>query len=483
MVPLLNYPKSISPGTRSNRTKFGHAGDVQLINCYPEELGADSKTPIGIYAIDGLTSWATLNDEGVRAMLALETALYVVSGRTIYEIDAAGNATSIGGVIGDGLVTMARNRASVPQIGVCADGIFKIIQGSAVTSVTDADLPPANSVCHVDGYFVLTIDDGRVFITALNDGTSIDGLDFAKAESNPDGLLRGARRGRDLVLFGPKSIEFYQNTGAADFPFTRITAIDIGCYAAGSVADVTLMRGGVSSTLAFVGSNVQGQYAGVMVLTGYSAQVISTHEVDRLIQGEANPDNITATSWTFGGHSFYALSGTDWTWVYDFATGLAHTRKSYNRDRWRVSASTQFNGKTYAGDSTLGAIYEVSSDAKDEAGESIIMTVQTPAVHAYPSRLKFHALYVDAIPGSGLNTADTHNSDPKLMVSYSDDGGHTFSTERHLSLGVQGQRRTRTVTRRLGQCGEDGRMFKLSTSADVCKGVMGMAVDVEEVAP
>ncbi len=116
-------------------------------------------------------------------------------------------------------------------------------------------------------------------------------------------------------------------------------------------------------------------------------------------------------------------------------------------------------------------------------GDPIVATIQTPQVHAYPHKLRFNALYVDAIPGVGLNTTDPHNDDPKIILDYSEDGGHTWSAERQISVGTLGQRKKRVVARRLGMSKEDGRTFRLRMSADVVKGVTGLAVDIDKVAP
>lgn len=460
----------IALGVRSNRSRYGHEGDARLINCYVEVIGEEGKTPTPVYAIDGLKSWATTSAANVRAMLALPTTLYAVVGRSIVAYDTTGNETVIGGIIGDGLVTMARNRAASTQVGICADGIFKIAVGNAVVSVTDADLPPANSVTHFDGYFVLTIDDGRFFVTALNDGTSIDGLDFAKAEANPDGLVRGAVRNRDLVLFGTKSTEFWSNTGGEDFPFTRTTSVDRGCLAPGSVADL-------DQTLAFVADD-----GTVRRLDGYNATRISTHDLERLIDKDPNKEDITGFAWQRNGHSFYCISGTDWTRTYDATTGLWHERESYRLGRWRCSAYALFNGKHLFGDYQAAAIYEGDPDTKSEAGSPIVMTIQTPQVHAYPYKLRFNRVFADVIPGVGLNTTDPHNDDPKLILDYSEDGGHNWSSERHLTVGMIGQSKVRAYARRLGLSKEDGRILRLRMSADVVKGITGLSIDVDKVA-
>lgn len=50
-------------------------------------------------------------------------------------------------------------------------------------------------------------------------------------------------------------------------------------------------------------------------------------------------------------------------------------------------------------------------------------------------------------------------SEPQIMVTWSDDNGHTWSNTRHLALGKVGEYSKRVETRRLG-AGRD-RVFKI----------------------
>jgi hypothetical protein len=217
-----------------------------------------------------------------------------------------------------------------------------------------------------------------------------------------------------------------------------------------------------------------------MLLQGYSAQKISTPQCDRDILAETDRSAIVGYAWQDGAHSFYAVSGSNFTWVFDAATGLPHERKSYSLNRWRPSMAVAFNGSTVFGDYASPKLYRASSALYDEAGQPIVMEVHTPPVHAYPHNLQTNAVYLDVIPGVGLNsTGDELN--PTVGISYSEDGGATWSSERMLPIGRQGERRTRVKSNRWGISGEDGRTWRIRMSANVAKGITGMAADVEKL--
>ena len=475
----------VSLGVRSNPGRHGADSAARLINCEAEDAGEEGKIRWPIYASHGFDTFASLAGSGaIRGMLALSSsAMYAVAGRVVYKVTSAAVVTPLGGFETDGAVFMARNRASPAQIGLVSGGVFYRIQSDTLTQISDVDLPTPTSITAIDGYFVFTIEDGRFFITAIDD-TTIDALDFSSAAANPDGLMVGATRGRELVLFGPQSIEFWVNTGAADFPFEISQSVNIGCYAAGSVREVTIIGGGNNATdsIAFAATDAEGAYAGVMILNGYSGTKVSTPAVDRDIQAETDPTVITSGTWSWGGNTYYAIIGTDFTWVYNFATGFWHERESYGLSRWRVAQITTFGTQIIYGDYATGTLYQLDSDTYTEAGRPLVATIQPPAVHAWPKPMVFHAIYIDVIPGVGINSTNDADANPQIMVAASNDNGKNFGAERMASIGAIGKFKTRVKLTRFGQSGEDGKVFRISCSAAVVKGITGFAVDAVAVA-
>jgi len=258
-------------------------------------------------------------------------------------------------------------------------------------------------------------------------------------------------------------MQFWQNTGAADFPFERVTSAPFGCYAGGSMVNmVAAVDNVLVETVCFVGSNSDGAPVGVMLLDGYQARKISPPALDRLIRAEASPASIRGTTYTSNGHVFYTVSGTAWTWEYNATRGFWHERTSSGLDRWQIAAAAEFGGKTILGSNVAASLYQVStsvtpgsastislrhsndrgyswtsartkaiggagerstrvkynrlgqskedgkvmeltiSNAVLEAGTANSMTIVTPAVHAYPNDVRFHALYVDVTAGASL---------------------------------------------------------------------------------
>ena len=476
----MSDPVPVSLGYRTNPGRDKQSGNAQLVNCFAEEHGEDGKVTIVIYAIAGLSAFGSeLSGGKIRAMLPLGSTLYVVAGRNVHAVKSSGQSTLIGGIPTDGPVYMARNRRSPPQIGIVSGGLFYVIDTGAneAFQVQDEDLPAPISLSFLDGYGILPVANGNFYITSIDDFTQIDGLDFGSAEADPDEIVRSMTLEREVVFFGAQSIEWHQNTGDPDFPFQRVHSIELGCLAGDSIAKVDTPT---RKTLIWVAPDHT-----VRLMNGYSGQSISTNEIESLIEAlhrAGNIDQLRGHAWADAGRFFYALSCDAWTRVWDSKTGQWHTRRSYNLNRWRIGPVTQFVNRIIAGDYDSGQLYEMSYSAYDEAGNNLVMEIITPTVHAFPYRLNFNGLYIDAATGTGLNSTDDHEASPKMLVSWSDDSGNSWSAERERDLHGLGQNLNRVQPiYRMGRAGQKGRQFRFRMSSPVQKMMMQIAVDFDRL--
>lgn len=422
---------------------------TQLVNCYAEQIGTEG---FAVVACDGFAAWATPSGGAagqIRGMLNLnDTYLYYVSGTRLQYATTGAGVVHLAELATSGHAYMARNRRGADGVGdpqvavVTSDALFRIIEDNIVSTPSlDAEIPSTlfNSVCHIDGYFVITMSNGEFYITAIDDGTDIDVLDFSSAQANPDGLTRGLVRGRELVLMGPRSTEFWANTGATDFPFERAHAEGYGVYCpAAAVPMVARVDGGMADTIIWPASNSDGAFVGVCMMSGYEARPISTSEVDRAIRADAAPEDIRGFQYTRGdGTTFYCVVGTSFAYEYNIRTGFWHKRTS-SGSRWQVSDAAQFNGSTIFGDYDSAALYQRS--------ESIT-------------------------PGSAST----------VTMRHSNDHGDTWSTARSATIGTSSQRTSRARFNRLGLSGEDGKVFELVVTNSVYEA--GTANDMTIITP
>jgi hypothetical protein len=331
------------------------------------------------------------------------------------------------------------------------------------------------SVGYLDGYFVFNEPASqRVWVTSLLDGTSVDPLDFASAEGNPDNIVALLVDHREVWLFGTTSIEVWYNAGLADFPLARIEGafMETGCLAPYSVAKL-------DNTVFWLGSDARGN--GIVYRNqGYNAQRVSTHAVEWQLQQYSNLSDAIAYTYQQDGHAFYVLSfpGANQTWCFDVSTGLWHERAGWdgvNFTRHRSQCQVNFDNKIIVGDWQGPKLYVMDTDVYDDDGDVQRWLRSWRALPTGQNTLKrtaHHALQLDCESGVGLNSGQ--GSDPRVMLRWSDDGGHTWSNEHWANMGKLGEYGKRVIWRRLGMTTKlRDRVYEISGSDPVKIAIMG----------
>lgn len=465
-------------GLGSNKGQDGQVSNIRHINCYVEDAGEDAKNQAVLYACPGLTRWDNGSFSGAsRGLIQLSTnELIAFLGNEIVSLDENGTSTKLANIVGSDRLHVARNRAGTPEIGIITSaGQYYILSGGTLTQIIDSDLPSPNSIAYLKGFFVYSISDGRLFMSDLEDGTSIGALAFDTANTRSEGIVKVFTHAGFLYVFGRRATEIWQadpSLASEPFVFSPIQQdIDIGCIAPHSVAQV-------GHGLAWVDDD------GIVRLgRDGGAQRISNHAVERAIEDLTNSEReaIAGRQWFHQGHEFYTLFSSGFTWTFDLLTQRWHERISYGESIWRVNDIVSFAGKYIASDKDSGALYRMNSDAYDEASNILLMRAQGPISHRFSGGMLVNSIEVDCIMGKGLNSADDHNADPQLMVSYSLDGGETFTGERRASMGRIGQRRRKIKFNRWGRIDESGRIWQLAASAATLRGFIQATIDARPI--
>jgi hypothetical protein len=448
----------------------------RCINLYSEQQPPDAKTDTALLPTPGLVSFSTPGSGPIRGLATMDGVLYAVSGSGVYKIIANGTATLLGTLsTATGTVSMD---ASASQLVIVTNPAAYVATSSTLTAISDPDFPGASTVSYLDGYHIFSRPDTQqFFISDLLAATSYDALDFASAESSPDDVVRVLVDHREVWLFGERSVEVWVNTGASAFPFERQpgSILERGCAAAFSPSKM-------DNSVYWLGDDRI-----VYKAEGYNPARISTHAIEQAIHGYATVSDAIGFSYTADGHAFYVLTfpSEPATWVYDAATGLWHERDSRASDvsigRWRASSYTYAYGKHLVGDYSTGTVWELDSDTYAEGDEDLIRTACSPPIHAEGLRAFMRRLELDMETGVGLSSGQ--GSDPQAMLSWSDDGGRTWTSEvwaplgQSVSLGGIGVYRARVKWHRLGSFRQ--RVLKLSISDPVKTVILGATADID----
>lgn len=468
MVDIV-FPTSTSPGARPGE------GSGRLINCYAKPLDNGARAQFARLRAPGLRRMVTAAFPGCRGFHFYNGDLYVALAGELIRVNQSGSTfttTTLGGLPGTGRVTFARNNKSPTPDIVCTteNDTYVVHRTTAPTSLGDGDLPQAESVDFLDGYFIWAIRDGRFFVSAINDIT-ISALDFGKAESHPGGIYRAVGFSEQLLLCGPNAIEVWQNAGnATGSPFSRSSVISKGLASTFSIAGNEL---GFPS-LIFV-SDDNGVYR---LDGGYQPSKISTPDLDRLIAKVADKTLIDVTVAVTEGHQWATVSGPTFSWTYELATGFWHERASYLDDHWRGVCSAQAFGGWVIGDRTTGDIWVLDPDYCYEGDNQLVQSVISLPSSAFPNRTSIPRADFDLIVGQGLVTGkDPIEMEPSCLISWSNDGGNSFGTPVQRPLGRLANHRTRITVNRTGLAGPTGRVWRIDIADPVYAAILSGSMD------
>ncbi len=458
--------------TQSYQSASRPVSAQRAVNCYTEIQPKDAKSPVPLFGCPGIVEFASCGVGPVRGVHVMDGVLYAVSGQRLYSVSSTGTATDIGGnITGSDIVSMDNNGSEL----VIVNGTNGYLYSTAIgfTLISDTDFNAANTVTFFDQRFLFDWKDtNKFFASDVLDGTSYDALMFASAETRPDDVIAVILNKQMLLVCGEKSIEPWQNVGAANFPFERIpgAVIERGLAEPHAICKA-------DNTVYFMGDD-RVFYR----LDGLTPVRVSTHAMEHDWQAHAEFDRLFCFAYPWMGHKFVVVTfpSTNTTWEYDIATGLWHERESWdlnNRSlgRWRGNCHVTAYDYELIGDAFSGKIGYLSHHTYTELGNTTQLLAVSPPIHSDRKRVFIPRFEMDIEGGVGLATGQ--GSSPQVMLRISRDGGRTWGDHQlWQSMGAIGEYRTRMRWLRLGQAREW--VFEITISDPVKRTVISAHADL-----
>lgn len=274
----------------------------------------------------------------VRAFEEMAGRLYAVAGGYLWDVP---REQKLGFVGDDAETTMA---ATARYLMVVSRGKYYVYDGTSLSTPATGQVTVPTSVATLDGYAVVAGEDAtrsdRIAVSNVDDPTTFDGLDFATAETLPDGIRRVIRDHTELAVFGDRTTERFYNSGEV-FPFApnasafaergcsngaTVAAADNGIYWLGDDGLVYRAFGGQPEVVST--SVISEWIANRTVESGFAIEDRGRKfYVLRLADGPSLAFNIGAGLWS------------------EFSTGGTH-------EAWIGSAAYQMDGIQCVGTST-----------------------------------------------------------------------------------------------------------------------------------
>ena len=453
-----------------------YQNDQELINWYVETdatkaksspEGSNARGHMTLYPAPGLERRAVFDVGGpVRALWVIPggAMMLAVSGDRLYAVTLGYVARQVGILLtSTGPVSIADNGVSAY---IC-DGFnryFYTWGTSNFALIADGGFPSGGYVDIVDGFLVYTNPGTNQFgCTTVNLVTS-GALSFATKFSAPDNTQRVIVVNRNLYVVGEKTTEVWIDAGAFPFPFTILagTSMQHGTGAPNSISRL-------GEGFAMLAQDTRGTST-VISITGYAPTRISTFAMESAISGYAYTADAIGMTHQWGGHEFYMLTfpTADVTWVYDLSTQLWHKRLYRDANnvlhRHRANCMAYFNDEVVFGDYQNGNLYAFSQTLYTDAMDATMPCIRRcPHLTSDLKRQFFHDLQIQFQPGVGLQTGQ--GADPQAMLTYSDDGGSTWSNPRWASIGKVGKYKHRARWTQLGQARD--RIFEVQVTDPV----------------
>lgn len=346
-----------------------------------------------------------------------------------------------------GANTLTYNMLSTPSGNATVVGAYSV--SSSFIRVTENLIGTPIDITFGDGYFILGYATGQFQITASYDGTTLDALDFATAESNPDGLVRVLYDHGELVLLGTQTIEFWSNTGGQDFPYSnqRGSTLQFGLAAKYSLVQY-------NDSIAGLMKNSMGQVQ-VMMMRGHAIASISSQEVDALINNSLiypALSDATAFGYMLGGHPMFQINypSANKSWLFDQSTQLwSELESGLNGNRHRAEIHVEYINKTRVTDYMNGNVYTLDANIYDDNGTPIAREIITKTMTiGQNQRIAVHRVGIDCETGNGLENGQ--GSIPQVMMKISKDSGRTWGNEIWATSGKIGEYLVRLFWTRCG---------------------------------
>lgn len=353
-------------GVQAYERKDGLIPETELVNLFIEqsEPANEGEDPVLLrLQRPGLSPFASIpGNQPITGMFRQDGLfsgrIFATSAGHLWGVSAA-SVTDYGSVNETGPTNFAANNFHLAM--VTTGGLY-LFDGTNVTAVAIPTGRIPVGVTDINSYFIVACSDGRYYW--LEPGaTTIDALNFATAESSPDGLV-GVRRIKDEVFFfGNSTIEVWQPTGDQDAILRNAAGrqFDRGCI------DRETIRSFDNSML-WVGED------GIVYRVDNSPKRISNYGIEERIKERAG--SLRSWSFPYKGHLFYVLAiPGQGTFVYDASTGSWSEFATEGNDTWKPFSGVTANGTTYCGDSTSGSIWLLDDTRYNDDGLKMVRRV------------------------------------------------------------------------------------------------------------
>lgn len=443
--------------------------NAQVTRNFYIEINKEGGEAVSLMPFPGLKLFGTTGSGTNRGMGEHNNVAYTITDNMLYSVASNGLTTAVGEIPGSGQCVLVSDGLSL----VITTGESKPLtwDESTLRTGTDADLPSAATVAYINRRVVYDGAGASLAFADLDVPLAVNSLNVTTVNSTPDDVLAVVAQDLQVIVFGEKSITPYYNSGAGNPPFDVIqnAVRNIGLKAIHSLAKNR-------EFIYFLGSDsVIYRYGGLQV------QAISNPAISNAIEGYGDISGARGVTFTLQGQNFYCITfpGNE-TWLYNEGVGWTNLADGTDGEPHRMCSYLHIYDKHLVADTDTGNIYELDFDTHEDNGTVIQRQRDTVNVSGKMYGKPGAKLFMDRLElilETGTSIISGQGSDAKVMMSYSDDNGRSFSSERWMSVGAQGEYRTRLEWYGLGSF--YNRIFRFKMSDPIKWTLISLHADIE----
>lgn len=361
--------------------------DARLVNCYAERAKGQE------YWIR--KRFGTLKDATNSQSAAAGSGLYNWKGN-IYSVFAATlykNGSSLGTVDSTGGVYAWSQTLGATNYLVLGNGAKAYTyDGTTLAQITDGDFPSAfvKGWAYLDSTTYVTKPGGPTQGSDLNDPTAWDALNTITAQIEPDAPVATAKQLVYVIILKQWTTEiFYDAANATGSPLGTVQGakVSYGCASADSVQTI--------DDALFWLSTTRSAMTQVIMLAGLKAEVISTPQVERLLDDVDFTQAIYSWQLKDQGHSFYVVTSksANLTLAYDIKERLWVQWVDVNGNYLPIVASTYTSTMGHLlQHETNGNVYLADEAYYNDDGSVITVDIYSPQFDGGVDRRKYLSL-------------------------------------------------------------------------------------------
>ena len=426
-MPTLPIPL-VGP-TYTNRSMKVNA---QITRNFYLEINREGGEAVSLMPFPGLKPFATTGAGVNRGMGEFDGVGYKVTGTTLFSFDSVGTSTVIGTIPGTNRCVLRSDGVNL----VIAYGTGKPIawNGTTLTTGTDLDLPNADTLTYINRRVAYDGAGSSLAFGDLDAALSVNSANVTSVNTTPSNVLAVDTQSQQVIVFAEDSITPFYNSGTGNPPYD---VIQNATKKPGLKATHSISQN--NDFIYFLGSDLM-----VYRYAGLQRQPVGNPAIGKAIAGYSNPENAIGITFSLDEQYFYLLtfpgqeswlfneSANSWTNLAFGVNGAPHLMDSY----------LNIYNKNLVADRRNGNIYELDFETFDDNGEVIQHQRDTVNINGRTFGKPGFRVFMDRLElilEGGTSLINGQGSDAQIMMSYSDDNGNTFSSERWMPIGELGE--------------------------------------------